>query len=318
MEGVAARVAGIEISMSRFEAAVELAGEELFKELLEGTEEAGTLEAIYRERDENLIKSTVLQQLIDGVLIEEGAKREGITVTNKDIRNKIEELKKKFPSSLDFHRSIAEQGMTVEDLKKNIHRQLVVEGLRELLMGRIVVSDEEIKSFYDRNIGIFVQPKRVAVQHILVKEEELAEKIIASLDAGANFEELAKVYSMDTKSRDRGGNLRFVERGELAPELEEIAFILKPGSVSPIIESDDGFYILKVTERVAGKETTPEQAKENIRDFLLKEKGFAAFSKWLEDQRFLTEIVINEKLKDLIESEQTSSYPRLSFDYDLT
>jgi len=215
MEGVALRVGEIEISMERFDDAVKYAKEELAVKDFEGTYEAFDQEQSYM-----VIKSTALNQLIDGILIEDGASRDGVFVTEKMIRVEIEKLKKKFPSSTAFHRSIAEGGMTIADLKKNIRRQLIVEGLQKRLMASIVVSDEEIEAFYEKNIEIFVQPER---------------------------------------------------------------------------------------------ETTLSQAKRNIRDFLLKEKGFAAFQEWLDNERQIIDIVINESLKEVMEEEPTSRFFRIQF-----
>jgi hypothetical protein len=227
MEGIAVQVAGEEIRMNRYETAVKLAEDELFAETSVRTGEVSTYEALEREERVNLVRVTVLQQLIDSILIERGAMDEGIVVEEADIRLKIDELKAKFPSSADFHRSIAEQNMTVEDLKKNILRQLIVEGLQELMMARLVVSDEEIEEFYDHNLEIFV-------------------------------------------------------------------------------------------DRETGKKTTLKQAKGNIRSFLLKEKGYIAFSGWLEDRRMVAEIVINESLRDLVEPESTLNYLRRFFNHSLT
>jgi|GEM_PF-1949306 len=303
MEGVAANVGGTKITMSRFFKAVELSGEELVKKLSAPSvsDEAGTREAAEREDNRTLVRSTVLQQLIDWVLIENGARREGIKVADSEIRAEIEVLKDKFPSSAEFHRSIAEQGMTVDDLKKNIRRQLVVEGLQKLLRDRLVVSDEEIEDFYEKNLEIFVHPRKVAVNRIVVEDRELAGKIRREIDEGKeqNWEDLG-----------------YVERGDLAPPVEDFAFCVRPGSVSEVIGVENECHIIRVVDWETDKETTLRQAKANIRDFLLKEKGVAAFTKWLDDQRFLTDIVINSELRELVEQGHSSN--RRNFSIELT
>jgi len=302
MEGNAVRVGNINIPMARFENAIKLSGEELLKEHDIVTSES-TVEVFDIEENKNLIKRTVLQQLIDGIIIETGAKSEGVIVTNSDIREEIDELKKQFPSSSDFHKSIAEQQMTIDDLKKNIYRQLIVEGLQKLLMGRIVVTDEEIEEFYDKNLEIFVQPKKVKLNKISVDRNVLAEEILESLNTDTSFE---------------AGAIIFVERGDLSPVLEKFAFSTKPGTISPIIELDGMYHIMVVMQRIGGKETTLKQARKNIRNFLIKEKGLTAFARWLDDKRFLTEIVINEKFRELIENDSTSQNFRFSFGLGLT
>jgi foldase protein PrsA len=309
MEGIAAKVGKKMIVMEKFNKAVDLALKEITKDQAVPDTDVSSLEPFGGGMDNvTLVKRTVLDQLIDEIIIEEGARENGITVSQAQIKDKVEELKKKFPSSLDFHRSIAERGMTVEDLKRDIERQLIVEGMQELFASKATVPDEEIEDFYNRNIPLFVQAKRIEISQIRVSERSLADMIYTSLKSGADFKDSARTYSEDDATKAGGGYVGYVESGQLKPELEEIAFSLSSGEASPVIKAEDGYYILLVSDRELTKDVPLKQAKENIRSFLLAEKGSSELSKWTRSQRKSTKMIINSKLKGLIESEQSFRY----------
>ena len=293
----AAIVNGEEIPLERYTRAVEAAKKDLLeqRQVLTTLESPASLEAM----DEKIIEIAVLDQLIDSILVSQGIEKEGIIVTEVDIREKIEELKKGFPSPQQFHRSVAGQKMTIEDLKISIKRQLTVDKIKEKLKENILVLDEEIEEFYDRNVDIFVQKEKVNLRHIFVSSMEGAEAVLKRLNAGDDFASIAKEVSLDLVTKDLGGDMGFVEKDEIDGALAEIAFILKPGHVSPIIETDYGFHIVKVEDRISSKRTTVSKARKSIERFLLDEKAATAFQKWLDDQRFDADIKINEQLKPL-------------------
>lgn len=318
MAGLAARVGGVDITMKQLDRAIDSARFEVSLSLQGFGSDLVSREETSASKDQSDLEIIILDQLIEDVLVEQGAKEEGVKVSENDIQEEIAKLKKRFPSNEEFHRTIAQQGMTLEDLKKTIRKQLLVAGLEKILMGRIAVSDEEIRSFYDKNIDLFIQPKKVALADILVRDEELALFIRASLEAGADFAEMAKAYSADFRTRGKGGDMGFVTVEDLEPMLEKSAFHLNAGEISEVIETDDGFHIIKVLVRVPGKETSFEMAKDNIRIFILKEKASDAFSLWLESRRVDTKIEINEKFRGLYEGKPSSElYDRLRV-FDLT
>lgn len=294
----AAIVNGEKIPLNRYERAVAAAKKDFLKQRqdLSTPETQTSMEAA----EEKSIETAVLYQLIDSVLVEQGSEKEGIIITEQEIRDKIEELKEGFPSPQEFHRSVAEQNMTIEDLKVNIKRQLMVDKIKETLKKDIIVLDDEIKEFYDRNIDIFIQKEKVKLRDILVSSFEGAEKVFERLNAGEDFAKLAGKSSLDTITKGHGGDMGFVERGEIDGALAEIAFILKPGHISPIIETDHGYYIIKVEDRIPGKTTTVEKARNSIERFLLDEKATTEFQKWLDNQRINSDLVINEKIRPFL------------------
>lgn len=302
----AAKVNDEVIPFSRFERAVEHALLEVTTEVisistLEAEESISSEEAEAEEETEIEVGRSILDKLIESVLIEQGASREGIVITEEEIGRRISEMKRKFPSPYEFHKTIAMTGMTVKDLKMNIKRQLLIQKLKERIVRDVLVTDEEIQRFYDRNKDIFVKSERVRVKHIRVDTYDEAIEVMRRLEEGEGFDELAGFLSSTSPHEEFGWDLGFVEKGELPEELDEIAFWLKPGEVSPTIELEDGYHIIKVVGKIAEKVTELEDARESIKKFLIDEKASSAFQKWLEEEKAIADIEINEKLEYLFE-----------------
>jgi len=300
----AAKVNGEIIHLSRFERAVELALLEVTTEAisistLEAEESIISEEAEAEEKIEMEVKRSILDKLIESVLIEQGASREGIVITEEEIDTGISEMKEKFPSPYEFHKTIAMTGMTVKDLKMNIRKQLLIQKLKEIIVRDVLVTDGEIQKFYDRNKDIFIKKERVRIKHIRVDTYDEAVEVIGRLEKGQDFDELAGFLSSASPDEEIGWDLGFVEKGELSEELDEIAFWLKPGEVSPIIELEDGYHIIKVVGKIKEKVTELEDARESIKEFLMNEKASSVFKKWLEEEKAIADIEINEKLEYL-------------------
>ncbi len=162
--------------------------------------------------------------------------------------------------------------------------------------GQVQVSSKEMEDYYENNKEKFGQPKRVKVRHILIRAEakdaeasglarEKAESVQKEAAAGKNFVQLAKQYSEDPGTKDQGGDLGYITKGMVVPEFEQAAFSLKPGEVSPVIQTQYGFHILKVDEVQEPRTETFEKSKPQI-DALLRNRKAAAMAYDLADQAY--------------------------------
>jgi foldase protein PrsA len=144
------------------------------------------------------------------------------------------------------------------------------------------VSEEEIRRYYEAHRKEFDRPEQVRVRHILVDTEELARLVQARLARGERFEDLARQLSRDPGSKEQGGDLGFVARGQLVSEFEAAAFALRPGQISPIVKTQYGYHIIQGVERRPAQPGTLEEAREQIRRRLLGQKQEADFTAWLK------------------------------------
>jgi peptidyl-prolyl cis-trans isomerase D len=145
----------------------------------------------------------------------------------------------------------------------------------------VQISDDMLKLQYQANIQQYQVPNRVHVEHILLmtvgkttdaEVEEVkkkAEDVLMQVKKGGKFEDLAKKYSEDPGSKDKGGDLSWITQGQTVPEFEKTAFSLGPGQVSDLVKTQYGFHIIKVLEKETAHTKPFEEVKDSLRAPLL-------------------------------------------------
>ncbi|MEF9427425.1 MAG: peptidylprolyl isomerase, partial [Candidatus Mariimomonas ferrooxydans] len=169
-----------------------------------------------------------------------------------------------------------------EQIKMLVDDFLSKEALKREVVDKIVVTEEDMKSYYNVNKEAYKIPEMVRARHILVKapkdateaekaeSSKKAEEILKRIKAGEDFAELATEFSEDKGSKGKGGNLGFFPRDRMAKPFEDAAFSLKPGEVSDIIETKFGYHIIKLEERKEAKQQSFEDVKKETKNALLK------------------------------------------------
>jgi peptidyl-prolyl cis-trans isomerase D len=142
------------------------------------------------------------------------------------------------------------------------------------------ITDDQLKAQYQKNIQDYQVPDRVHVEHILLmtvgktdaEVEEIKKKaqdILNQAKKGSNFEDLAKKYSEDPGTKDKGGDLGWVTHGQTVPEFEKAAFSLPKGSISDLVKTQYGFHILKIMDKESAHTKPFDEVKDSIRTPLL-------------------------------------------------
>src|SRR6266478_3366237 len=148
----------------------------------------------------------------------------------------------------------------------------------------VQISDDVLKQQYQANIRQYQVPNRVHVEHILfmtvgkpdAEVEEIkkkAEDVLKQVKKGGKFEDLAKKYSEDPVSKDKGGDLSWITQGQTVPEFEKTAFSLNPGQVSELVKTQYGFHIIKVVEKETAHTKPFEEVKDSLRPTLLLDQA---------------------------------------------
>jgi peptidyl-prolyl cis-trans isomerase C len=177
---------------------------------------------------------------------------------------------------IDSSKAVADK---MEDLKKRI---IVDAFLKKKVEEQTSVGDADLQKFYDQNKEKFRTGAQVRASHILVKDEQKAQEILARLKGGASFEELAKKNSTDAAAA-KGGDLGWFGQGSMIPEFEKAAFALKEGQTSGIVKTKFGFHIIKLTgKREAGIRPFAE-VKDQIKAAIEPERQQEVFKKLKED-----------------------------------
>lgn len=181
----------------------------------------------------------------------------------------------------------------IEEMKRRI---VVDRFFKKEVDEKVSVTAEEVKKFYTENPGEAKSPDEVRASHILLKTREEAEMVRKKIKAGSKFEDLAKRYSIDPGSKDRGGDLGYFQKGMMVPEFDTAAFKLKVGEVSDIVETRFGYHLIKVTGRKEGKKKVFEDVSKELEKRLLTKKRKDRFDTLVAELKSKAKITINEDL----------------------
>lgn len=143
--------------------------------------------------------------------------------------------------------------ITEQDLRTYFSNNLLLTRLHTQQVKDVTVTEAEIKSYYEENPASFNLPEMVKVSHIVVDSKAKAEELLAKLQAGADFATLAKTNSIDQETAALGGSLRWFQKGEMQGAFEKAAFALEPGALSSIVQTTEGFHIIKMESKQPAK-----------------------------------------------------------------
>lgn len=217
----------------------------------------------------------LVSQMVDEELLVQQAEHDTtISVTTQEVQDAVEQtvqnVRKQFTSITDFQTQLRAAGFVSQEewrrwladqQRRSILQQRLIDQLKQKGKLRpIPPSDAEMRAFWEANRA--QQPKRPAAisfrQIVIVPKPDsvakaralaLADSVVVALRRGADFAELAKKYSADSASRGQGGELGWFRRGVMVKEFEDVAFRLRPGDISSVVETEFGYHIIQV-ERV--------------------------------------------------------------------
>lgn len=225
----------------------------------------------------NKLQQQVLDKLIEEKLILQEAKRQKITISPAELEEALNKVKKQFKSINEFKKAIELEGLSEDDLRREYEESLIKKELVESeVWSNIQVSVDEIAQIRNEFSHQF------KVRHILVKTKPEAILILARLERGEKFEDLAQNYSIDPGSKNKGGMIEFFTKSQMVKEFSETAFALKrPGEISGIVETKFGFHIIQLVEK---KELDEEQLEEVVKtqETKLRQVKFnEEFTRWI-------------------------------------
>ncbi|MBZ5628613.1 MAG: peptidylprolyl isomerase [Acidobacteriia bacterium] len=259
--------------------------------------------------DQELAKRTkdLLRDMIDQQLLVQKAQDLGITGDTELIK-RLDEIRKSMnlDSMEALEKAAQAQGVSYEDFKQNLKNQIVTQQVIQREVGsHVQVTPDEIKAFYQEHQQEFTRPETVRLSEILVSTQQpsvdknnpaqpdtqaleaaqkKAEAALAAIKSGEHFEDAAKKYS-EGPSAQQGGDLGEFKRGTMAKELEDRTFAMKPGDVTDVIRTKQGFVILKVTEHSAAGVPPLKTVEPNIQEAIYYQKLQPALRDYLTKLR---------------------------------
>ena len=257
-------------------------------------------------------KEKVLNKMIEEKLHLQYAKKQHIVPSKGEIDNTIEEIKK----NNNFTDDLLEMMLKREDLTLEKYRTKLKERIaisKAINMGvksRIKVNEKEVISYYNKNKKNFLKPEAIKVRHILFlvddkmnrkeakKQKKKAMHVLELSKRGDNFEELAKIHS-EGPSRDTGGDLGWIKKGEMIPSFEKTAFALIKGDISNLVKTKFGYHIIKVEDKKKPTIKTLDEARDEVQKILFKEKFDTRYNTWMAElkKKSFIEVFLEDKPK---------------------
>ncbi len=267
------------------------------------------LEATYKgaERERALAEArqTVLNRLIDDLLMEQQSRKAGIVVRDADVSDAIADLmKRRNLSREELRKALERDGITMEAYRKGMRDQLMrIRLVQREVKSKVAVSDEEIGQYYRKHRDDYEGKEAVRIKQILLALPRNASPAVRDRlreDAGALHRrllggepfELVSAKHSQGPAANAGGDIGYIERGMILPEVEEVAFSLPLNQISPVIESPAGFHIIQVIDRRGAGIKSIESVREEIRERLDMEKVEKKFEEWLVALRAKSHIEI--------------------------
>jgi len=233
----------------------------------------------------------LIEELIEHHLLLQEAHRQQRTVSDSELNEAVQSIKDDY-SSEEFETLLQEGGITLLEWENQMREDLLVKKILSLNIDqKILISENEIRDYYEKHKKDFVMPGQVKARHIVTAQEEEAKKVRQALLQGESFEALAREKSV-SPDREQGGDLGLFKKGEMPKEFD-IVFSLKESAISPIVKTPYGFHLFQVEKKFPSRKLSFEEVQLQIQDLLFQIKREGLYEEWLQDLKSASSININ-------------------------
>ena len=239
-------------------------------------------------------EAAYLETLINVRLQVQEARSSGMSVSDDELKEAIENIKKKFSlSDDDFKDSLKKEGFTYDDYRKKLQEQILISKIvNHQVKGKVIATDTDISSFIAGNKDFkfggegyrlsqifFKMPKKAEDRKIV---EEKAALVMNKLKEGESFRDLAKKYSEESMG-STGGELGLISKDQLMKEFAEALAVMKQGEVSRPFWTDRGLHIILLDEKIAPKDQSQirDEAQKEVSNRIFMDK----YNKWIKALR---------------------------------
>jgi parvulin-like peptidyl-prolyl isomerase len=264
-----------------------------------------------------LAETIIDKEIVRELMYQEGQAK-GSVVSSVTVEKEMQEFKKSYGSEEDFQQALRNRGISESELKKSIEVDLIAKKLLDdRVKGKVHITDTQVKKFYEDKKESFKRPESFRVRHIFVAyipfevvqsspPEEVKgkldeyhaasknkiEEVYGKVKAGGNFEELAKQYSEDEGSADKGGDLGFMYNGVFDPMFDKAVSGLKIGETSGIVETEFGYHIIQLMETKPSEYAPFEEVEESIQKHLFMTEAQKLVRRYIETLRKKADIIV--------------------------
>ncbi len=236
------------------------------------------------------VRATILDTLIEQRLVKQAADRAGIEISEREIDNAVDDIKKQNNMTQEqLLTALAQSGLTQKEYREQLKEQIrQVKFINKEFRSKISIQSEDVEDYYRQNAKEFGGPALYRMNMIFLPSDdrkamgERLKLVTEGLGKGEDFRQLASHYS-DGPSPSLGGDLGYLKSGEMESWIEEAAKTLKPGQASAAITRPEGVYFIQLTEYKPADTRPLSEVKGLIQDRLFKKIMDERFSFWLSE-----------------------------------
>jgi parvulin-like peptidyl-prolyl isomerase len=236
----------------------------------------------------NQYAAQLVNYLVQQQLITNEAGKLKISVSDKDITDRLTQLYQAYGGQPKVMAILKKQGMTLDQLKDLLKNQILGQKVYEQVVAKAKPTAQQISDYYNAHKSQFNQPETRDVRHILVKtkaEADTVRALLAANDTDAEWAKVAKQYSTDPGSKKNGGSLGTVSPGQMVAPFDKAAFSLKPDTISVPVKSQYGWHVIEVTKVNPAKTSTLQSATAQITQLLTQQNQQKVWQDWLDQAK---------------------------------
>ncbi len=251
------------------------------------------------------VRQKALDKLINDKLTDLKAKEYQVNITDDDIDRTIERIKESnYHTDEDFRKILAQEGLTVEEYRLDIRNQMTRSRVVDYeVRSKVVITKEDIMAYYNANQEKYAGQKKYRLRNILMKPSPFAgegamekildkmQNILAQLQEGESFSELARLYSQSPYAGE-GGDLGFFKLDDISPQIRNAFKELKAGEWTEALDTEQGFQIFYIEEIEDSPGKSLEEVSQEIEKLLYNEKMSERFNAWVKEMRAKAHIKI--------------------------
>ncbi len=239
-----------------------------------------------QKRKEELLstmKTNMLHQLIDKILVNQEADRYHVEVTDAEVNTAVENFMAQHGLDQDsLEGALASENLTFEEYKENVRQEIIQSRLiNRAVRSKVIITDSDIAAYYAQHADDFKGVEKYELRNIIMKDADQIQQVKEQLEHNASFKDLAGEYSIGSNASD-GGYLGTFEIDGLSENIKQALQGVKKGGHTDIIDTPQGFQILYVQDIIMSGGKTLEQASEEIQQILYNQLGKEKFAQWIE------------------------------------
>lgn len=256
----------------------------------------------------------ILTRLIKEEVIIDAASSMGVRASNEEIEQRVSGFRSNYPTEAAFKADLTREGITLEEIRVFLRKQILVEGVQRELTNDLKIGDDEIASVYEQKKADY--EGQVRASHILIcqqldqatrqctvgpGDEELARSLTVRARAGEDFGALTRQFSQDSSTAANAGDLGWFGKNAFVPAFEDAAFAMQPGQISDPVRTQFGLHVI----RLVSKGRTLADAREEIQEQLARPRRQEAFGKWLQETTARARVRVNPEYGRYDQTSQT-------------